>query len=274
MDPVHNFEDVMDAIQRAKAGATDFRTNFFPAQPKLASWVARRELWGIVRDGASFFFRKDRDFWHFYFCVGNLPVLQREVALLSEMKYQRVVVDLIGSESANGEMGAALQSAGLRPYARLQRMSRAAWHEQSNVAPADFEIVHANKVDAPTILKLIECHFDRFSQQLPTLCELESAAQKDHILSAKLGDKIGAVLFFETQGLASIIRFWLVDINFRARRLGSALMLAYFATHDQVRRFTLWVNCNNEKAIQKYRHYGYESDGLVDQVLVSSMIST
>ena len=30
---------------------------------------------------AHFFFQKGRDFWHFYFCVGNLPVLQKEVAL-------------------------------------------------------------------------------------------------------------------------------------------------------------------------------------------------
>lgn len=274
MHPLHNFEDVMDAIQQAKAGAADFRTNFFPTQPKLESWVARRELWGIVRDGASFFFRKDRDFWHFYFCVGNLPLLRKEAALLSEMKYERVVADLIGSESANAEMYAALQSAGLRPYARLQRMSRAAWLEQSNVAPAGFEIVHASKADAPMILELIEGHFDRFSQQLPALCDLESAAEKHQILSAKLDGQIGALLFFETQGLASTIRFWLVDNNFRARRLGSALLLAYFATHNQVRRFTLWVNCNNEDAIRKYRHYGYASDGLLDQVLVSSMIST
>jgi ribosomal protein S18 acetylase RimI-like enzyme len=81
------------------------------------------------------------------------------------------------------------------------------------------------------------------------------------------------LLFFETQGLASSVRFWAVSEKFRDRRVGSALMQHYFQIHGSVRRFTLWVNASNENAITKYRHYGYAPDGLMDHVLVNQMIT-
>jgi hypothetical protein len=49
-------------------------------------------------------------------------------------------------------------------------------------------------------------------------------------------------------------------------------MQHYFKTQNSVRRFTLWVNAANENAIQKYKHYGYALDGLIDCVLANKMI--
>jgi hypothetical protein len=49
-------------------------------------------------------------------------------------------------------------------------------------------------------------------------------------------------------------------------------MRYYLATHGAVRRFILWVTVSNENAVQKYRHYGYAPDGLIDDVLVNQMI--
>jgi ribosomal protein S18 acetylase RimI-like enzyme len=83
---------------------------------------------------------------------------------------------------------------------------------------------------------------------------------------------LAGLLFFETHGLASTVRFWVVAEEFRALHVGSALMSNYFRSQDTVRRFTLWVNACNTNAIQKYRHYGYEPDGLVDHVLTNQEI--
>ena len=85
----------------------------------------------------------------------------------------------------------------------------------------------------------------------------------------KQNGEIAALLFFETQGLTSSIRYWLVSEQFHSRGLGSTLILHYFSTQPAVRRFILWVTSTNENAIQKYQHYGYAPDGLVDHVLVS-----
>jgi Acetyltransferase (GNAT) domain len=272
MDALATVDKVMEAVQSAKSGATDFRTNFFSVPRKLQAWMARDELLGTVCDGAAFFFRKDHDFWHFYFCAANLTALARELTTLSELTTRRVVADLVGSKAAVGDLVAVLQSAGFRPYARLERMSRAAWRDEPRPAQSGCEVVFAEKADRQAILSLIESEFDRYAEQPPMLWEVQSAIEQRQILAVKWNGKIGGVLFFETLGLASTIRFWVVDKECRALRIGSALMLHYLTSQIDVRRFTLWVNSCNEKAIQKYAHYGYVSDGLVDQVLANQMI--
>jgi len=130
----------------------------------------------------------------------------------------------------------------------------------------------AEPADAPAILKLLEGGFDRYGEQLPTPYEIEVAIESRQILVAKLDDAVAGLLFFETQGFTSTLRFWTVTEQFREMRFGSALMRQYFATQNVVRRFILWVAADNENAVQKYRHYGYAPDGLVDHVLANALI--
>jgi ribosomal protein S18 acetylase RimI-like enzyme len=263
-------DEVFDAIQKTKTKAFDFRTNFFPMPAKLQNWIERDELLGEVRDGAAFFFRKDRDFFRFYFCAGGLEKLQSEISTLPILKNERVVTDLVGNETAVAEMCAPLETAGFSYYTRLQRMARPA--QTNSSADANSPVVFAEKTDTPAILELIENAFDRFGEQLPALYEIEAAITSRQIFVVKRGEKIAGLLFFETQGFNSTVRFWAVAEKFRALKIGSALMQHYFKTQNSVRRFTLWVNAANENAIQKYKHYGYALDGLIDCVLANKMI--
>jgi Acetyltransferase (GNAT) family len=269
MDPIQKPGQIFDAVQKAKAGATDFCTNFFPIESKLQGWINHGELSAELRNGAAFFFRKDRDFLHFYFCAANLAALQREIAVLPALKTERVTTDLVGDESALSHLLPALEKAGFRRYTQLQRMARLGRPESIASSP---EIGFAEKTDCPAVLGLIENSFDRYGEQLPILYEIESAVESRQILAARRDDALAGLLFFETQGLASAVRFWAVADKFRALKVGSALMQHYFETQNSVRRFTLWVNSGNENAIQKYRHYSYAPDGLIDHVLVNQMI--
>jgi GNAT superfamily N-acetyltransferase len=163
-----------------------------------------------------------------------------------------------------------LEQAGFRRYTRLQRLARIGRPE---TGPEDPSTGFAEKVDGPAVLGLIEHLFDRYGGQIPMPYEMESAIENRQVLAARHDGELTGMLFFETQGLASNVRFWAVAETFRARRVGSALMQHYFHIHSQVRRFTLWVNSDNENAITKYRHYGYAPDGLTDHVLANGMIS-
>jgi ribosomal protein S18 acetylase RimI-like enzyme len=263
-------DEVFDAIQKTKATASGFRTNFFPVPAKLQNWIERDELSGEVRWSAAFFFRKDRDFFRFYFCAGSLEKLAAEISTLFILKNERVAADLIGNEAAVNEMRAPLESAGFSRYAQLQRMTRSAQIIDST--HSNLPVVFAEESDAPAILELIENNFDRFGEQLPALYEIETAIANRQIFAVKRDGKIAGLLFFETQGFNSVVRFWAVAEKFRALKIGSALMQHYFKTQNAVRRFTLWVNCANENAIQKYKHYGYAPDGLMDCVLANKMI--
>ena len=272
MSPIRTVNEVFDAIQQAKAGALEFGTNFFPVQRKLQDWIDHEELHGEFRDSASFFFRKDRDFRHLYFCSSSVSALQREIATLPALKTERVVLDLVGKEPGLSEQLPVWEAAGFRRYTRLFRMARASQPVAQAASAADTHVVFAVSADAPAILKLLEAGFDRYGEQLPTPYEIEVATESRQILVAKLDDAVAGLLFFETQGFTSTLRFWTVTEQFREMRFGSALMWQYFATQNAVRRFILWVAADNENAVQKYRHYGYAPDGLVDHVLANELI--
>jgi len=269
MSLIQTAGQVFDAVQKAKAGATAYCTNFFPVETKLKSWIDHGEMDMELHDGAAFFFRKNRDFLHFYFCAADAMTLQREITTLSRMKTERIVTDLVGNEAALNGLLPALEPAGFRRYARLQRMARIG---QPESITADQQIGFAEAADSQALLGLLEKSFDHFGEQIPMLYEIESAVENRQILVARRDRALAGLLFFETQGLASAVRFWTVAEPFRSLKIGSALMHCYLKAHAAVRRFTLWVNAGNENAIQKYRHYGYAPDGLLDHVLANEMI--
>ena len=270
--PVGSVTEVLDAMQKVKAVATAFCTNLFLAERKLQGWIQHGELFGELREGAAFFLRKDRDFWHFYFCAANMAVLQREVTNLSRLKKDPVVVDLVGNEAALGDLLAMWECEGFRRYTRLYRMARTRPPDTQQCCTDDLQVVYAERADCPAMIELLGRSFDRYAEQLPMAYEIESAVESRQVLVARCDGTLGGLLFFETQGFTSMIRYWVVVEQFRALRFGSALMRHYFKAQNTVRRFILWVMASNENAVQKYQRYGYAPDGLVNHVLANELI--
>src|SRR5215213_11505618 len=126
MVPIRNVTEVMDAIAQAKVDASAFSTNLFPVPQKLQDWIDHAELLGGVHDGTAGFLRRDRDFWHFYFCAPNAQALLRATASWPQLRTERVVADIVGTEAASDGLVDILKSAGFRSYKRLFRMARMA----------------------------------------------------------------------------------------------------------------------------------------------------
>lgn len=270
---VRTVDEVYAAIQKVKAAAPAFCTNFFPAKQKLQAWIEHGELTTGAGEGTAFFFRDDRDFQHFYFTGASVPALQREIVNLAVFKTHRVVTDLVGSEAVLGELLACLETSGFRRYSQLQRMARAAQPLAGNMPETGAPVVFANATDGTAVMELLENSFDHYADQLPTEYEIEAAIQAKQIFAIKCDGELAAILFFETQGFTSTVRYWVVGERFQSKRVGASLIRHYFATQGAVRRFVLWVTSDNNNAVNKYQHYGYKADGLIDHVLVNDMIS-
>lgn len=273
MHLVESISEVGEAVNRAKKDSFGYCSNFFPSQRKLQSWITHGDLFCDQCDGVALFFRKDRDFWHLYFCAANPTSLQRAVTALALLRIEPVVLDLIGKESALAELLALFRDARFRLYNRLFRMARTVPSVTPfvKVAP-DSQVFVADKADCQPILDLLLRSFDCRAEQIPMLYEIEAAVEEGQIRVARCAGTLAALLFFETQGMTSTLRYWLVAPEFRSQRLGSGLMHRYFAEHPAVRRFLLWVVAANTNAIGKYEHYGFAPEGLVDYVLANEII--
>jgi ribosomal protein S18 acetylase RimI-like enzyme len=274
MIPVTAVDQVLNGVQEVKARAKAFRTNLYAPPARLQDWINRGEMLQIPGERTCFFVRRDRDFYHLFFCAPDPTTLAQELTRLHVLASEPLAVDVVGGEPALAELLQVLESAGLRRYARLLRLIRGA---QTATPPATGEgarIEPAGPADGQAVGQLLESCFDRFADQLPLPHEIEAALATGQVLVVKFQGTIAALLFLETQGFTSTVRYWAVAEGYRSHGFGSALIRHYFASHPKVRRFILWVRADNENAVQKYRHYDYLPDGLVDYVLVNKVIRT
>jgi predicted N-acetyltransferase YhbS len=263
---VENVAEVYEALQTAKQPGRSFVTNFFPSRPKLESWIGRRELSLAAGERGAFLLRRDADFSHLYFLAADLEGLRPSLSAFLVSEPGTIVADLLGREDEVGTMEDALADNGFSRYARLIRVSR----EAASPAPAAIEpgVEHAEPADAAAITAMLHNAFDRYAEQLPVQQEIREAAANRSILVVRSAEAIAGLLFFETYGLTSVLRYWLVDPGSRNQRVGARLIRSYFASCQSVKLFNLWVLSDNKNAMARYRNYGYAPDGLIDQVMI------
>jgi Acetyltransferase (GNAT) family len=276
MRPISSVGQVFAAMEHVKSSAPAFCTNFFPVRSKLETWIEHETMNMETAPGVVYFFRKDRDFEHLYFCAAEPAALERELVALPQANSAKLSADLVGAEAAIQPQIEIFQKANFKPHTRLLRLSRAAQSGsaiENSALPKDFNLTIADESNAEEILNLIESSFNIYADQLPALYELKDAIADRQILTVKHSGKIAAALYFETQGLTSALRYWVVGELFRSQHLGSTLLKRYFKSQDSVVRFILWVSVANADALAKYERFGYKPDGLVDQVMTSAAIA-
>lgn len=272
MQRVKSPREVHEAVSRVKKEAAAYCSNYFPSLEKIQSWIAHEEMFCEQENGTIFYFRKERDFWRLYFCAVSPVALQRAVAVMPVLRRDPIITDIVGLGTRAGVLLEPFEAAGFRRCNSLFRMARMVSPAQASGAAMDSRVMLADKADATTILDLLCRSFDGIAERIPTLYEIEGAADARQIWIVRCDKALAGLLICENQGLTSTLRYWLIAPEFRAQRLGSGLIQRYFAEHASVRRFLLWVIANNASAIAKYKHYGFTYDGLVDHVLTNEAI--
>jgi len=273
MQPVTTASQMFDAIQNVKRYASGFVTNFFPVQNKIESWIAQQELFVELSDHAAFFFKKDNDFLRLYFAAGNPEMLRTAASQSHTLKTVAVVADVVGEEPSVQTILSSLESVGLCRSAKLMRMALVRESGAATSDPGAFPADYAEEADCLAIWDALNQSFDPGAEQIPSLREVVAAVKARQIILIRHDNKLAGLLFFETHGVSSHLRFWLVLESFRAFHYGSALMRYYLGSQNTVRRFMLWVMADNRKAIEKYQHYGFAADKLVDHVLTNRKYS-
>jgi GNAT superfamily N-acetyltransferase len=269
MESVTALPQLKEAFQRVKGKATNFTTNLFAQPEQVRTWIDRRCLFVRSSRGAILVFRRDRDFYHLYHVAADGHALGAALAGLRGLEPDgALAADLVGREPEVALLADVYASGGFRRYTSLVRMARIGGH---GTRPDDYEdpgVLFACPDDAPTILAFLERLLDRFAEQVPELGDLEDAAAAGNILLAWHGQDLGGVLIQGTTGLTSVLRHWFVDDRRRGQGTGSRLIKTFFRLCRTSRRITLWVISDNENAIAKYRHYGFQAEPLIDQIML------
>ena len=237
-------------------------TNLFLPEPEVRRLLEAGEMEALEFAGGLALARTIGDFRRLYYAAESVAALGGLRLPAGEF-----VTDVVGRESEIAPAVAALSGAGFAPYKQFQRMSRAGG--ASSVEPAT-NVRLARPEEAATIHHLIHTHFDARAEHLPSLDEVQAAAVGKTILIADAPDGIGALLFHSGTAVTTTLRYWLVLPQWRGKGYGHQLLDRYFADCAGCRRFLLWVQSDNARAIAQYERAGYRPDGLIDRILRKS----
>lgn len=269
MKPLTDSGSLTQAIQRVKHGARRFTTNWFVTPAQVSSWIGRNALYYAEATGSLLLFRRDQGLYHLHHVVADLEGLS---AALSGICPSGVVLtaDLVGRPHEVSPVAEVYGAHGFAEHTSLIRMVRLAVGPESD-GSLDAEVNLAETDDIPDVRAFLGFHLDRLRDQIPQAGEIEAAVARHNILIVRRGGDLKGLLFFDSVGVTSVLRYWYVDHDFRDQGVGARLIRAFFRFCAASTRLVLWVVADNATTIAKYEHYGFRRENLVDSIMIRGL---
>lgn len=263
-----------DEVSLCVATSRDKRrmvSNFFPDEKRMTRWCEKGTFLYAEFGETTFFVRRQEAFSSLYFLSGNVDALVKDLLGLVEVYSERLVVDVLGRDVMREPLEAAFKSAGFNALTTLQRMSRRAPTEKYE---PERGIDVANEGDAAAIHNLLMSNFIAEEEQLPSLEEVRDWIATRSLLVARdeSAQNINGFVIFDLSPAALYLRYWFVSPEARGNGVGGKLMRSMFAAGANTKRQYFWVKTDNENAIKRYRHYGFEFEELKDTVLAYGQV--
>jgi acyl carrier protein len=254
-------EPLFEVLQRASRAST----NFFASREQVEHWSARGALCWLETPGCLLIFRRSIRFYHLYHVADSLESLSQSLASAA-IPRGILVSDLVGRNHELPPMVSAYEGARFRRHKSLVRMVRIV--DASLPAQESAGVTFAGPSDVAAVREFLVQLLDPFADQIPEEDELRTAAERQTILIARQNEGIGGLLIFEKSGLTATLRYWYVGPNSRDQGIGARLIKTFFGLSRACRRILLWVVSDNGSSIEKYAHYGFRRDPLVDQIMI------
>lgn len=266
MVAVYSFDEVRAYINKIRSLRKGFITNFYPDQRKIEIWINYQSLYAEEYDEAVLFVKKDEGFRYLFYCATNKDVLQKSLASLPIG--DKYVFDQIVDAKTDISLIDSFIASGFSIHKSLVRMSRInSCTESSNIN----EKYRASEEDMIVINEMLYTHFDKYSEQLPTNEELMDFLDNNHVIVCRKGNGIAGFILYDMTPATLYLRYWLVNPKFQNHGVGSELFKEYQRRGALCKRHILWVVEDNQNAIKRYEHYGYQFENMRDFILTKGI---
>lgn len=254
-------------VPRTCAGHT---TSFFATRERIVEWVRKGTLSVLQAEKALLVLRRDRDFVRVYHVAAEANALAHALSELAQATQTGVYVsDLVGHPSHLVPIVNTYRGAGFATHGQLIRLQRINADENATIIPDG--VRPASAADLSSVQELLERQLDPWLEKIPDADELREKINGGAVLVVAQGSGIAGCLVYETTGVSTVLRYWHMDLRLRNRGIGSRLMRSFLHRCAASRRILLWVIAGNTDAIDKYHHYGFHEDGLVDNIMVKPL---
>jgi acyl carrier protein len=223
--------------------------------------------------GENFFcFYKNAEFSFkkMYFYVNNVGLSENNSVSNKEHHYVADVISLDNKIEQRLQIRNWLGQQGNYHYRTIIRMYRL---NKLEVSGLDFsKVQNPIESDFEEIRQHLEFYFDKHTERIPTLEELQKWQNSTYII--KHENKIAAILISELKGETNELHFWLVLPEYRGYGYGDLVFKYCLNCNSDIKRYTSWINPRNEYSIKKHLDCGFVKDRTINHVYLNKNIMT
>ena len=242
-------------------------TNFFPDEERMSTWCCRGEFYEERCGDTQFFVRKQAEFSNVYFIGKSVDGLGDDwKSFVASNGAGRWIVDLIGPDRVREPLVGVFSSAGFESLTTLQRMGRKT-PDGTTERSSDVECAVAD--DASAIKQLLDSFFVAEEEQIPSVEEIGKWIERQnlYVIRGKADNPIVGFVIFDLLPATLYLRYWFAHPVARGKGVGGRLLKAMFAAGSDTKRQYFWVKTDNDNAIKRYQHYGFQFEPMKDVVM-------
>lgn len=268
---LNSLTDIVHAWQSQSHDAGLLLTNMFPDDRKIADWLSRGavEVVSGFADCRLLVVHED-GFDRIFYAAKSFDAVARTCSAYTDNNAVDCVMDVVGPQAVQADATVKLKESGFEVRKSLTRMLRRVSSSEVAVRPNSRP---AAERDALQISDALHRFFDVRAEQLPCVDEVRDLCVNGASFVVEEGDAIHAFLLGEVHGKKGMVRYWFTMPAGRCKGVGGSVMHAFF-DHCKAMDSTfqeLWVLDDNENAIKRYQHYGFNFDRLKDTVFEKKM---
>ena len=267
MDKIISSEQVQSFVAEIRNLRQGYVTNFFWDDQKHPYWVVDGTLLYQKMDRCYLLMHQNGSFSHLFYIATNMEAVAnaiQQVPLENDS-----VIDVVIRKDGKGEVE-VLKEIGFETYKYLYRMCQIGVLADDCWEKSD-DVKYASPSDSLLVYNTLQKDFDPLCEQLPSLQEVRNYAQRNQLLVIKDGDRLCGFLIFEISGTTTwYLRYWYTSPEYRNQRIGAKLLKTALVIGKETKRQQLWVISENENAIKRYEHYGFQKEPLNDYVMIKN----
>ena len=266
MKLLQTWEEVQGQVAQARNEGLVV-TNFFPDEARMSAWCRDGVFYKTHCGDTQFFVRRQPTFSNVYFMSRSAGALGEDwKTFASENGNGKWIVDLIGPDRVRQPLEDALSSVGFSRLTTLQRMGR---KTPDDAVDHSLGVEHATLDDAGKIKELLDAYFIAEEEQIPSVDEIGKWIEAQTLYTVRGGaaNSIDGFVIFDLSPAALYLRYWFVHPSARDKGVGGHLLKAMFAAGRDTKRQYFWVKTDNDNAIKRYQHYGFQFEPMKDVVM-------
>ena len=233
----------------------------------MSAWCRDGVFYGVRCGDTHFFVRRQNAFANVYFMSRSAETLGRNwKSFATKNGNGKWIVDLIGPDRVRQPLEDVMSSVGFSRLTTLQRMGRKTPEDVEEPSP---DVECATLKDAEKIKELLDAFFIAEEEQIPSVEGIRKwiEAQSLYVIRGGVANPIDGFVIFDISPAMLYLRYWFVHPSARGKGIGGRLLKAMFAAGRTTKRQYFWVKTDNENAIKRYRHYGFEFEPMKDVVM-------